>query len=74
MMTRQTWITTLLATFGLAGAALVLHRRLSQPKPPAPAHIRDAGRSEMAMPPRRWSLLDETLDASFPASDPPGNY
>lgn len=72
-MTRHSWITTLLATLGLAGAALVLHRRYGRSQTDFP-RVRDAGRSEMTMPPRQWTRLDETLDASFPASDPPGNY
>lgn len=37
-------------------------------------YVRPAGPHEMRDPPRRWSKLDEELDESFPASDPPGNY
>lgn len=37
-------------------------------------HVRDAGPGAMQHPPRRWDLVDETSDASFPASDPPGGY
>jgi hypothetical protein len=73
-MTRQTWITTLLASFGLAAGALVLHRRFGHHAPAPYPPVRDAGRDAMSMPPRQWTRLDETLDASFPASDPPGNY
>ncbi len=40
----------------------------------APDHLRVAGRKEMDMPPRRWDIVDEQGDESFPASDPPGNY
>lgn len=36
--------------------------------------VRNAGRSEMENPPRRWDMVDEQGDESFPASDPPGNY
>ncbi|WP_282026031.1 hypothetical protein [Limimaricola cinnabarinus] len=36
--------------------------------------VRQAGREEMRDPPRRWDLQDETVDESFPASDPPSNY
>ena len=36
--------------------------------------VRPAGRTEMDMPPSRWSKTDEEIDESFPASDPPGNY
>jgi hypothetical protein len=36
--------------------------------------VRVAGRKAMQMPPKRWDKVDEEGDASFPASDPPGNY
>ncbi|WP_439645923.1 hypothetical protein [Limimaricola cinnabarinus] len=36
--------------------------------------VRQAGREEMRDPPRRWDLQDETVDESFPASDPPSSY
>ena len=36
--------------------------------------VRSAGTEAMRDPPRRWSKEDEESDASFPASDPPGNY
>ncbi|MGR3453132.1 hypothetical protein [Pseudooceanicola sp.] len=36
--------------------------------------IRDAGPKEMRDPPRQWDKLDEEIDESFPASDPPANY
>lgn len=36
--------------------------------------IRDAGPGAMNAPPRRWDMIDEQADESFPASDPPGNY
>ncbi len=38
------------------------------------ARVRDAGPQEMTNPPRRWDRVDEALDESFPASDPPANY
>ena len=38
------------------------------------APVRSAGTEAMRDPPRRWSKEDEESDASFPASDPPGNY
>ncbi|WP_294924386.1 hypothetical protein [uncultured Paracoccus sp.] len=42
-------------------------------RPPG-QRIRNAGRAEMENPPRRWDMVDEQGDESFPASDPPGNY
>lgn len=50
----------------------------------APAHrpaeaglrqrIRPAGRRAMRDPLRRWDIVDEQGDDSFPASDPPADY
>ena len=37
-------------------------------------HIRVAGPREMTDPPRRWNIVDEAVDESFPASDPPATY
>lgn len=37
-------------------------------------YVRSAGRREMSAPPRDWDRVDEAVDESFPASDPPGNY
>ncbi|MFD1913095.1 hypothetical protein [Halodurantibacterium flavum] len=36
--------------------------------------VRQAGREDMRNPPKQWDKLDEELDQSFPASDPPANY
>ncbi|WP_292290369.1 hypothetical protein [Marivita sp.] len=36
--------------------------------------VRDAGPKEMQNPPERWDEVDEEVDESFPASDPPANY
>ncbi len=40
---------------------------------PGPAP-RDAGLEEMKNPPRTWDKVDQAIDESFPASDPPGTY
>lgn len=37
-------------------------------------YVRPAGTREMRAPPRQWDRVDEALDESFPASDPPGGY
>ncbi|WP_207100446.1 hypothetical protein [Paracoccus shandongensis] len=37
-------------------------------------YVRTAGTREMSAPPRHWDRVDETVDESFPASDPPGGY
>lgn len=33
--------------------------------------VRPAGSETMRDPPKEWDRLDETIDESFPASDPP---
>ncbi len=38
-----------------------------------PPKIRDAGPANMDHPPRRWDKVDEAMDESFPASDPPSH-
>ncbi|MFC3167590.1 hypothetical protein [Paracoccus fontiphilus] len=37
-------------------------------------YVRPAGPREMSAPPRQWDRVDEAVDESFPASDPPGGY
>jgi len=36
--------------------------------------VRNAGVDAMRDTPKKWSKTDETIDQSFPASDPPGTY
>jgi hypothetical protein len=36
--------------------------------------IRQAGPSAMKDPPKKWDKVDEAVDESFPASDPPAKY
>ncbi|EPX86638.1 hypothetical protein ruthe_01456 [Rubellimicrobium thermophilum DSM 16684] len=66
----------LILAFGLAGLALAMNlRHGATTEGRAPRRpVRNAGRDEMTMPPRQWDRLDETLDASFPASDPAATY
>ncbi len=35
--------------------------------------VRDAGPENMKNPPRHWDKVDEAVDESFPASDPPSH-
>jgi hypothetical protein len=68
----------MLIALGLAGAAYAFR--------PRPAHrgggtrspyqpVRHAGPEEMTLPQHRaWTKVDEAVDESFPASDPPSTY
>lgn len=68
-----------LLTIALAGTAYALRprpersRRQSSTRSPY-FPVRNAGPKEMSLPQRRWDRVDEMVDETFPASDPPGNY
>ena len=64
----------------LFGAGVLVGRALrdmnhadAAERPPLPK-VRNAGPEAMDAPPKRWDMVDQQADESFPASDPPGNY
>jgi len=36
--------------------------------------VRDAGPENIENPPKEWDRVDQAVDESFPASDPPSFY
>ena len=67
-----------LLAVGLAGTAYAFRPRPAARRPagtPSPYQpVRHAGPEELSLPHRRWDKVDEAVDESFPASDPPGTY
>lgn len=68
----------MMIALGLAGAAYAFRPRGAQigsgtKSPYQP--VRHAGTEEMTLPQnRKWDMVDEAVDESFPASDPPATY
>jgi hypothetical protein len=74
---------TMIGAAGLIGAGVLIGRNFSRQPSARPAdeplkkptpNVRDAGPDAMTTPPKRWDVVDQQADESFPASDPPGNY
>ena len=61
-------------SLGFGMVSLLCLATRPRPRAAAPCHVRVAGRREMVDPPPDWDEVDEALDESFPASDPPGTY
>lgn len=55
----------------LLGVAAFLAMRRPAKKSPRFMPVRDAGPDNMDYPPRSWDRVDQSIDESFPASDPP---
>jgi len=60
--------TLVLVGSAFAGAWYVLNRK---PDALASKEPRDAGPHAMDHPPEEWDKVDQAIDESFPASDPP---
>ncbi len=49
-------------------------KQTGKEKPKDDKEVRPAGPECMESPPEEWDEVDEEVDESFPASDPPANY
>ncbi|EAR50598.1 hypothetical protein OG2516_12141 [Oceanicola granulosus HTCC2516] len=66
---------TILGLAAAATAGWALSRMSARPRDAGDGNfVRDAGPKEMRDPPREWDRVDEQVDESFPASDPPATY
>jgi hypothetical protein len=75
MRTNLSMGTMVLVATGAVATWALMRRASRSPKPiPAMQKVRNAGTEEMALPPRNWDIVDQQVDESFPASDPPGSY
>jgi hypothetical protein len=68
----RTVMITGIAIASIAALAMLARRR--DQESPAFRHVRPAGPDAMRDQPQQWDIVDEQIDESFPASDPPGNY
>jgi len=72
-------LTPVMTFIGATAALLWLQNnrdRLGAATGPLPAGqpSRDAGPEHMENPPETWDKVDQAIDESFPASDPPATY
>ncbi len=56
---------------GAAAATYSLHLKRTRRERRAFRPVRDAGPDAMTNPPSDWDSVDQAIDESFPASDPP---
>jgi hypothetical protein len=76
------WRIVAITALGFAGYRVAarrkrrIHAAFSDTQPQDPnATVRDAGPEAMRDGDREnWTMIDEELDQTFPASDPPANY
>ncbi|MBL8552567.1 MAG: hypothetical protein JNJ73_21445 [Hyphomonadaceae bacterium] len=69
---RLAWVAIGSITLTLTATAIATRRRRRRHR--AEPSVRDAGPENMQCPPRRWDVVDQASDESFPASDAPARY